>query len=99
MNFGSTVTGPEVFLKALSIARNLGFAVHHITTANFDIVKLGDYHSKVGYDDWEYYYRPRKNIIHRPTSLGGKGYHFEGLHRETIPAIWSQWNKEHSKNT
>lgn len=86
-NFGSTVTGPEVFLKALSIARNLGYPVHHITTANFDIVKLGDYHRKVGYEDWDYYYRPRKNIIHRPTSLGGKGYHFEGLHQQTIPAL------------
>ena len=88
LNFGSTVTGPEVFLKALSIARNLGNRVSEIVTANFDIVKLGDYHSKVGYEDWDYYYRPRKNIIHRPTSLGGKGYHFEGLHQETIPAIW-----------
>ena len=87
-NFGSTVTGPEVFLKALSIARNLGYDVSRITTANFDIVKLGDYNSKVGYEDWDYYYRPRKNIIHRPTSLGGVGYHFEGLHQQTIPAIW-----------
>lgn len=88
LNFGSTVTGPEVFLKALSIVRNLGFQVHHITTANFDIVRLGDYHKKVGYEDWDYYYRPRKNITHRPTSLGGKGFHFEGKHRETIPALW-----------
>lgn len=88
LNFGSTVTGPEVFLKALSIARNLQYPVHHITTANFDIVRLGDYHKKVGYEDWDYYYRPRKNIVHRPTSLGGKGFHFEGLHEETIPAIW-----------
>ncbi len=88
LNFGSTVTGPEVFLKALSIARNLGHQVTDIVTANFDIVKLGDYHSKVGYEDWDYYYRPRKNIIHRPTSLGGKGYHFEGMHEETIAAIW-----------
>jgi hypothetical protein len=88
LNFGSTVTGPEVFLKALSISRNLGHPVHRIITANFDIVRLGDYHSKVGYEDWDYYYRPRKNIIHRPTSLGGKGYHFEGMHQETIPALW-----------
>lgn len=88
LNFGSTVTGPEVFLKALSIARNLGHPVHRIVTANFDIVRLGDYHGKVGYEDWDYYYRPRKNIIHRPTSLGGKGYHFEGMHQETIPALW-----------
>lgn len=89
VNFGSTVTGPEVFLKALSIARNLQYPVHHITTANFDIVRLGDYHKKVGYEDWDYYYRPRKNIVHRPTSLGGKGFHFEGHHEETVPAIWS----------
>lgn len=88
LNFGSTVTGPEVFLKALSISRNLGYPVHRIATANFDIVRLGDYHGKVGYEDWDYYYRPRKNIIHRPTSLGGKGYHFEGMHQETIPALW-----------
>ncbi len=91
LNFGSTVTGPEVFLKALSISRNLGYPVQRIITANFDIVRLGDYHVKVGYEDWDYYYRPRKNIIHRPTSLGGKGYHFEGLHQETIPALWRKW--------
>ncbi|WP_202916198.1 hypothetical protein [Paenibacillus mesophilus] len=87
LNFGSSVTGPEVFLKALSIARNLQYPVHHITTANFDIVRLGDYRKMVGYEDWDYYYRPRKNIVHRPTSLGGKGFHFEGLHERTIPAI------------
>lgn len=91
LNFGSTVTGPEVLLKALSIARNLGHTVSRIATANFDIVKLGDYHRKVGYEDWDYYYRPRKNIIHRPTSLGGEGFHFEGLHHQTIPAIRQAW--------
>jgi hypothetical protein len=89
MNFGSTVTGPEVFLKALSIGRNLGFNISNITTANFDIIQLGDYHRKVGYEDQDYYYRPRKNIVHRPTSLGGKGYHFEGLHQQTIPRLYS----------
>ena len=55
LNFGSSVTGPEVFLKALSISRNLHYPVRHITTANFDIVRLGDYHKKVGYEDWDYY--------------------------------------------
>ncbi|WP_180953678.1 hypothetical protein [Bacillus sp. T33-2] len=93
VNFGSTVTGPEVFLKALSIGRNLRFTIQKITTANFDIVKLGNYQKKVGYEDWDYYYRPRKNIIHRPTSLGGIGFHFEGLHQETIPAIWRELSK------
>ncbi|NOZ29184.1 MAG: SIS domain-containing protein [Chloroflexi bacterium] len=87
LNFGSAVTGPEVFLKALSIARNLGHTVAHITTANFDLIPLGDYRSKVGMDDPAYYYRPRKNIVNRPTSLGGKGFHITGDHRETIPNL------------
>jgi len=87
LNFGSTVTGVEVFLKALSIARNLGYVVQRITTANFDVVRLGDYRKKIGYEDWDYYYRPRKNIVHRPTSMGGRGFHFEGDHRVTIPAL------------
>ena len=87
-NFGSAVTGPEVFLKALSVARNLGDGARDLTTANFDLVPLrGDYRRPVGQDDPEYYYRPRKNIVNRPTSLGGRGYHICGDHRQTIPAI------------
>ncbi|MDW8099457.1 MAG: SIS domain-containing protein [Anaerolineae bacterium] len=87
LNFGSAVTGPEVFLKALSIARNLGYTVAHITTANFDLIPLGDYRSKVGMDDPAYYYRPRKNVVNRPTSLGGKGFHITGDHVQTIPNL------------
>ena len=88
LNFGSAVTGPEVFLKSLTIARNLGHTVSHITTANFDLIPLGDdYHGKLGYDQPLYYYRPRKNIINRPVSLGGAGYHITGDHRVTIPNL------------
>lgn len=88
-NFGSAVTGPEVFLKALSIARNLGHTVSHITTANFDLFPLrGDYRAEVSKDDIEYYYRPRKNIVNRPVSLGGRGYHITGDHRKTIPNLY-----------
>jgi hypothetical protein len=87
-NFGSAVTGPEVFLKALSVARNVGHTVSNIVTANFDLFPLrGDYHADVSTDDVEYYYRPRKNIVNRPTSLGGRGYHICGDHRQTIPAL------------
>lgn len=87
-NFGSAVTGPEVFLKALSIARNLGHTVSRITTANFDLFPLrGDYRAPVGKDDPEYYYRPRKNIVNRPTSLGGRGFHITGDHARTIPNL------------
>lgn len=89
LNFGSAVLGPEVFLKALSIARNLGYTVSHITTANLDLFPLqGDYHAPVGYDNPEYYYRPRKNIVNRPVSLGGHGYHITGDHRETLPNLY-----------
>ncbi len=88
MNIGSAVTGAEVFLKALSIARNQGHALKHITTANFDLIPLGDYKSDVGKDTYEYYYRPRKNIINRPVSLGGVGLYICGNHMDTIPSLW-----------
>ena len=88
LNFGSSVIGPEVFLKALSISRNLGYKTFNITTANFDLIDLGDYKSKIGYSDPNYYYRPRKNIVNRPTSVGGKGWHFKGDHKETIPNLY-----------
>ena len=86
-NFGSAVLGPEVFLKAFSIARNLGHPLRVLTTANFDLYPLGDYRSPVGDDTLEYYYRPRKNIINRPVALGGKGYHICGDHRDTLPNL------------
>ena len=88
LNFGSAVTGPEVFLKALTVARNLGHTVADITTANFDLLPLGDYARPVGKDEPIYYYRPRKNIINRPTSLGGRGYHVTGDHQATIPNLY-----------
>ena len=90
LNFGSGVIGPEVFLKALSISRNLGCPTFRITTANFDLIDLGDYRCKIGYDDPHYYYRPRKNIVNRPVSCGGKGWHFRGDHRETIPNLYRE---------
>ena len=90
LNFGSAVIGAEVFLKALSIARNLGYPTFHITTANFDLIDLGYYRCKIGYDDPNYYYRPRKNIVNRPTSCGGRGWHFNGDHQITIPTLYDR---------
>ena len=90
MNFGSGVIGPEVFLKALSISRNLGCPTYDITTANFDLIDLGDYRCKIGYENPQYYYRPRKNIVNRPVSTGGKGWHFCGDHQETIPNLYDR---------
>ena len=86
-NFGSAVIGPEVFLKALSVVRNLGHRVRVFTTANFDLLPLEYAHQPLGDDQPEYYYRPRKNIIIRPVSLGGQGYHIVGDHQVTIPNL------------
>ncbi|MCD5390731.1 hypothetical protein LR007_02570 [candidate division NPL-UPA2 bacterium] len=72
LNFGSAVIFPEVFLKALSIVRNLGHKVVDFTTANFDIVG---------------HYRPIQNVVRRPVSLGGKGYSFIGHHEIMIPLL------------
>lgn len=90
LNFGSGVIGPEVFLKALSIARNLGYPTFKMTTANFDLIDLGDYKRPLGYEHPQYYYRPRKNIVNRPVSQGGKGWHFCGDHQETIPNLYKK---------
>jgi phosphoheptose isomerase len=84
LNFGSAVTGAEVFLKALTIARNLGYPASKITTANFDLHSLTNYRSPIKDTEPDYYYRPRKNIINRPTAKGGKGFHITGDHRDTI---------------
>ena len=90
LNFGSAVIGPEVFLKALSIARNLGYPTKNITTANFDLRPIHDVNEQKGYEDPDYYYRPIKNIVCRPTSQGGMGWHFCGDHVDTIPAIYNR---------
>jgi len=89
LNFGSAVTGPEVFLKALSMARNIGKKVKEITTANFDLMELAmtDDSGPDRLDRVEYYYRPKKNILVRPTSLGKSGHHITGDHRRTIPEL------------
>ena len=89
MNFGSAVTGPEVFLKALSMARNVGKRVVDITTANFDLVPLtmSDDSGPDRFERVEYFYRPKKNVVVRPTSLGRSGHHIVGDHRRTLPEI------------
>ncbi len=91
LNFGSAVTGPEVFLKALSICRNQDYTVEKITTVNFDIIPLDEnYRKEIGKDNHHYFYRPRKNIVNRPTSLGGKGFYIKGNHKKTIPNLYAE---------
>ncbi|MGE4561110.1 MAG: hypothetical protein AB7E77_12985 [Desulfobulbus sp.] len=72
LNVGSAVLLPEVFLKALTVVRNLGHQVKRFTTANFDFIR---------------HYRPATNVVHRPTLEGGKGFNFNGHHELMLPLL------------
>jgi hypothetical protein len=73
LNVGSAVLLPEVFLKALSSVRNLGFPVASFTTANFDFIQ---------------HYRPRVNVVERPhAQAGGRGLSLTGHHEILIPLL------------
>ncbi|SPD73863.1 conserved hypothetical protein [uncultured Desulfobacterium sp.] len=72
INLGSAVIMPEVFLKALSLVRNLGHDVRDFTTVNMDFIR---------------HYRPMTNVVHRPTLESGKGYNLVGHHEIMFPLI------------
>ena len=72
LNLGSAVIMPEVFLKALAVARNLGQGVSDFTTANFDMIQ---------------HYRPTVNVVQRPVITSGKGYALTGHHEIMIPLL------------
>ena len=74
LNIGSAVLMPEVFLKALTIAQNLGSDVCNFTTANFDFIDM---------------YRPRTRIVEWPSVLGAEGIDVRGEHRSTILQLYS----------
>ena len=71
-NVGSAVILPEVFLKALSLARNLGHRVARITAVNLDFLQ---------------HYRPSVNVVERPTRLGGRGISLVGHHEIMVPLL------------
>jgi len=73
LNWGSAVILPEVFLKAVSVARNLGTRLAPITTANFDFLQ---------------HYRPLENVVRRPTAAAGsRGYSITGHHEILLPLL------------
>jgi hypothetical protein len=94
LNIGSAVTGPEVYLKALSMARNVsrqeGKEIRHFTTAVFDLVPLPDNwrDGTPGKDDPFYYYRPWKTILTRTVADGGQSFYIQADHRQSIPSLW-----------
>jgi deoxyhypusine synthase len=72
INLGSAVIMPEVFLKALSLVRNLGHDVSNFTTVNMDFIQ---------------HYRPLTNVVHRPTLESGRGYSLVGHHEIMFPLL------------
>jgi deoxyhypusine synthase len=72
VNIGSAVIMPEVFLKALTIARNLGYKHDNFTVANLDFLDM---------------YRPRTRVLEWPNSLGAHAYNILGRHNQTIPQL------------
>src|SRR5215475_5852556 len=93
LNFGSAIMGPEVYLKALSMARNValqeGRTIRNFTTAVFDLVPIkGDHRKELPKTDPGYYFRPQKTILVRTVADGGESYYFAGEHRATLPALW-----------
>lgn len=72
INLGSAVILPEVFLKALTIARNLGYKVEEFTTVNMDIFQ---------------HYRPRENVLNRPTAIKGQKFFLTGHHEIMFPLL------------
>lgn len=93
LNIGSAVMGPEVYLKALAMARNVasqqGEQICHFTTAVFDLPDLGDdLSAEAPKTDPRYYFRPFKTILVRTVADGGESFYIQGDHKATIPALY-----------
>lgn len=90
--FGSAVMGPEVYLKALSMARNVahqeGRSIANFTTAAFDLIPIqGDFSLEASKSNPQYYYRPWKTILVRTVADGGESFYVCGDHRRTLPHL------------
>jgi hypothetical protein len=89
LNIGTAVMGPEVYLKALAMARNLahqeGRHINRFTTAVFDLAELGgDIHHEAPKSDARYYFRPYKTILVRTVQDGGESFYVQGDHQATV---------------
>ncbi len=80
-NVGSAVILPEVFLKALALARNLGHAVRDVTTVNLDFIR---------------HYRPETNVVDRPTRGSGRGHSLVGHHELMLPLLAAAVGEAHA---
>ena len=92
LNLGSAVMGPEVYLKTLSMARNIaaqrGEEIRHFTTANFDLIDFPDFRDEGAPTEAHYYHRPKKTILVRTVKDGGDSYHISGDFDRTVPQLY-----------
>jgi hypothetical protein len=94
LNIGTAVMGPEVYLKALTMARNAaaqdGMAISHFTTGVFDLIPLGDgdIHREALRTDPRYYFRPYKTVLVRTVADGGESFYVQGDHAATVPTLY-----------
>jgi len=98
MNFGSAIMAPEVFLKALSMARNAahqrGKVIKHFSALVCDLYRLpGNFTEEPDKSKASYYFRPWKTMLVRTVADGGKSFYVRGKHGDTIPALWQEINK------
>jgi hypothetical protein len=92
LNFGTSIMGPEVYLKALAMARNVahqsGQRINRFTTAVFDLQELGpDVHHTPPKSEAAYYFRPLKTILVRTVQDGGESFYIRDYHQATLPAL------------
>jgi len=92
LNLGSAVMGPEVYLKSLSIARNIasqrGEKIRYFTTANFDLIQFDDIRDEGKPHEAHYYHRPKKTILVRTVKDGGESFHIQGDFDRTVPHLY-----------
>ena len=92
LSFGSAVMAPEVYLKALAMARNVarqeGRGIRDFTVAVFDLTEIrGDFRGEPEPSTAGYYFRPHKTMLVRAVAEGGTSFYFQGDHRATFPAL------------
>jgi hypothetical protein len=94
LNYGTAVMGPEVYLKALTMARNVarqqGRSISHFTSAVFDLLPLDDdLSTEPSRDNPNYFFRPLKTVLIRTVADGGSSYYCRGFHRETFLKLFA----------
>ena len=97
LNIGTAVMGPEVYLKALAMARNVALQedreIAHFTTAVFDLVPLQEnIRAEASKNEAVYYFRPYKTILVRTVQDGGKSFYIRGDHLVTVPNLYHHIN-------